>query len=236
MKIILCGYNWIGCNILNQLLNDDNEIYVFTHESPYYVPNLIDECIEKKIKFSTDKISIGTLPFKPNLIISAYYRYIIPEDVLQACNYRAFNIHPSLLPEYKGCSSITWAMVNDEEFVGYTFHYIDSGIDTGNIILQRKIKIESYDIQSTLYLRVMIEASKSFNEALKLVISGYQGIKQGVGGKYYQRGCPLEGELDLTWSDKKKRKFIRAMTNPPLPPAKFRGKEIFTLEDLHKLL
>ena len=71
------------------------------------------------------------------MICSIYYRYIIEEEIINCVNGKIFNLHPSLLPNYKGCSSLTWAMINGEAEVGYSYHYIDVTLDTGNVILQK---------------------------------------------------------------------------------------------------
>ena len=68
MKIILCGYKLIGCEVLNFLINSKHELYVYTHESPYFIHNLKDACKINKVNFSLEKISIDNMPFKPDLI------------------------------------------------------------------------------------------------------------------------------------------------------------------------
>ncbi len=152
MKIILCAYHWAGCKAVQMLFEENkHELFVYTHESPYHVPDLVEFCEDKKIPYSTANISKSELPFKPDVICSIYYRYIIKQPIIEACNNKIFNLHPSLLPNYKGCSSLTWAMVNGETKTGFTFHYIDKKIDTGRILLQKEIDIEYFDNQTTLY-------------------------------------------------------------------------------------
>ena len=236
MKVILCGYNWVGCKALDILLEHNHEVFVYTHNSPSYVPSLKNYCLEKGISYSLKKINLESIPFKPDIVCSIYYRYIIPEDVIKYVNNKIFNLHPSLLPEYKGCSSLTWAMINGEKRVGFTYHYIESGVDTGDIILQKKIDIEEFDTQQTLYYRVMFESMRFFYKAFKHVINNKNVIKQSSNiGKYYKRGCPFFGEINDNWDDAKIKRFIRAMIFPPLPYAKYKGKEIRTYDDYLKI-
>jgi len=232
MKIILCGYHWAGCKALEILLSAGHHIFVYTHESPYYVADMVAYCEEKKIPYSTKNISKTKLPFKPDVIASVYYRYIIKPHIIEACNGKIFNLHPSQLPDYKGCSSLTWAMINGEKSAGFTYHYIDPAIDTGNIILQKAIPIEDFDTQLTLYNRAMFEALNYFPEVLEKVVDGYVGTPQPEGGQYYRRGCPHDGEIDPSWSETYTRRFVRAMINPPLPVAKSGNREIFKFKDL----
>lgn len=234
MRVILCGYNWIGCNVLDQLIREGNEVFVYTHESPKFVNDLESYCVKKGVPFSLEPIRLENVPFVPDIIVSTYYRYIIRKEVIDLVRGRIFNLHPSLLPRYRGCSSLTWAMINGEEFAGFTYHYIDHGIDSGNVILQKRISIEQYDTQVTLYHRVMFEAALDFLPAFNLVKEGFKGIVQDAMDKpdYYKRGCPFDGMIDENWDIERKERFIRAMVYPPLPPAILNGREVWKIKDL----
>lgn len=236
MNVILCGYNWIGCSALNYLMKRGYNVYVYTHESPPHINSLKDYCQKLGVNHSIEKITINNLPFTPDMICSIYYRYIIPELVINAVDGKIFNLHPSLLPKYKGCSSLTWAMIEGEKEVGFTYHFITRSIDEGRIITQKKIDIYDWDTQITLYHRVMFEASKLFNNVLDLVLSGYKGIDQTPGGKYFKRGCPHNGEINMEWSFDKQERFVRALNYPPLPYATIEGTEIRSYFELRKYL
>ncbi len=234
MKAILCGYNWVGCKALDLLLERDYEVFVYTHENPPYINSLIELCEKRKIPYTTDKITIQNIPFKPNVIASIYYRYIISDDIINLVNGKIFNLHPSLLPDYKGCSSLTWAIIDGKRNTGFTYHYLTSEIDGGNIILQRSINIEDWDTQVTLYHRVMFVASEYFLDTLEKVLKGYQGKKQIGLGNYNKRGCPYYGKIDKKWSIDKIERFIRAMNYPPLPYATLENQEIRTFTEFLK--
>jgi len=238
-KIILCGYHWAGCKALKILQEEGHDIFVFTHKNQWHIPSLINYCKELKINFNTNKINIGNLPFKPDIISSIFYRYIIDENVINSCDGKIFNLHPSLLPKYRGCGSLTWAMINGEKEVGFTYHYINKDIDSGNILYQKKIAIEDFDNQFTLYYRVMFEAMKSYRDVLKMVFQnkhGYPQKKELGTNSYYKRGAPFEGNINQNWDYKKTERFIRAMIHPPLPPANFKGNEIKTFDEYLKIM
>ncbi len=219
-NIILCGYNWSACKALELLLERRYNIYVYTHKSEWYINDLESFCIRKKIPYSLEKISISNLPFKPDLICSIYYRNIISKDIIDHVSKNIINLHPSLLPNYRGCSSLTWALINGEKEVGFTYHFIDQEVDTGNIIIQKKEKVYDFDTQQSLYYRVMFNGLNYFYEAIDLVFSGYKGKPQEGETSFYKRGCPHKGELNKSWPLDYKERFIRAMINPPLPRAK----------------
>jgi len=235
MKIILCGYKLIGCEVLNFLIQRNHEIYVYTHESPYFIHNLREACEVNNVDFTLEKISIDNIPFKPDLICVTYYNFIIPSNVIEYCNNRIFNIHPSLLPKYRGCSSITWAIINGEKYTGFTYHYIDENIDTGRIIFQKRIKINEYDTGGSLYMKVMLSASESFEYVFDRVCDNYKGVPQNRGGQYFKRGAPYNGVISSEWNIKKIERFIRAMNYPPYPFAKFNGVEVKTISEFNKI-
>lgn len=232
MRIILCGYHWTGCKALELLLQEEHEVFVYTHETQNYISDLEGLCIKKGIAYSLEKIEYNNMPFVPDMICSIYYRWIIKQDVINAVSGKIFNLHPALLPQYRGCSSLTWAMINGEDECGFTYHYVDSGCDTGDIILQKSIKIEDFDTQLTLYNRVMFESMKYFLEVVHLVAMGYQGEKQQGISSYYKRGCPYEGKISDSMNSEMKERFVRAMCYPPYPAAYYHDREIKTLRDL----
>ena len=231
MRVILCGFHWTGCEALRCLLAAGHDVYVYTHEGPYFVPSLIEYCQHTRTPYSLENISHGELAFRPDVIASIYYRNIIKQPVIDACEGRIFNLHPSLLPAYRGCSSLTWAMVHGQSQAGFSFHYVDQGCDTGDILIQEAVAIHPFDTQSTLYQRVSFRAMQRFDEALAMAAEGKPGTPQHGESSYYRRGCPYNGEIDPNWSTQQINNFIRAMNNPPYPPATFQGVEVRTLAE-----
>ncbi len=209
-------------------------MFVYTHKTENSIADLEGLCIRKNISYTLDKITAENLPFVPDMICSVYFRQIIKKDVIDAAGGRIFNLHPSLLPRYRGCSSLTWAMINGEAECGFTYHYVDTGCDTGKIILQKKIKIEDFDTQLTLYNRVMFRSMEYFMEVVGLVERGDPGREQEGEAIIYKRGCPMNGEIrdNMDWA--MKERFVRAMCYPPYPAARYQGEEIRSYEELLK--
>ena len=82
---------------------------------------------------------------KPDIIITCAYGNIVPKVILDYPEYGCINVHASLLPKYRGASPIVSCLLNGEEETGVTLMYMDEGIDTGNIIMSRSIKIDEED-------------------------------------------------------------------------------------------
>lgn len=157
--------------------------------------------------------------FAPDLIFSIHYRNILKTDILETAKVAAVNLHPSLLPEYKGCFSIPWALINGETQVGMTFHYMDAGVDTGNIIVQEKLEIQPQDTAFSLYHKLIALGAANFTKAYELAAQGDPGKVQPKEGLAYPRGVPHEGRISLDWGRKRVHDFIRAMYFPPHKPA-----------------
>lgn len=236
MRIILCGYHWAGCKALEVLSHKATDLFVYTHESPYYVPDLREACRNRGIPWTVDGISSSSLPFTPDVIASIYYRNIIDSDVLSVAGKKAFNFHPSLLPKYRGCSSLVWALINGEKYAGYTYHYLTKRIDAGDILLQKRMAIYPWDTGESLYYRVMFEAMNDLENVLELVTSENPGTPQNGEPSYYPRGCPFEGKISDDWPDEYIERFIRALIFPPLPPAQYKEQNIYNFDQYRKLL
>lgn len=108
--------------------------------------------------------------FDANLFIVVAFR-MLPEIVWQMPEYGTFNLHASLLPQYRGAAPINWAVINGERETGVTTFFLQHEIDTGNIILQEKIKIEDEDNAGTVHDKLM-------NVGSGLVLKTVQAIEE----------------------------------------------------------
>ena len=93
---------------------------------------------------------------KPDLIICIRYAEILKKSLLKIPNKGVINFHSSLLPKYRGLGPIFQALLHNENEIGFSFHYIDEDIDTGQIIKREKIKIEENESVSCLTIRTHI--------------------------------------------------------------------------------
>ena len=236
-KLVLCAYNDIGCRVLEHVVtrNDIDELFVYTHEPAPDVEDVRGIAEEHGVAWSTENVSRAALPFEPDVVASVYYRYIIKQNVIDACGGRIFNTHPSLLPRHRGCSSVPFAIIEGDEVTGITYHYIDAGIDTGPILLQVPIPIGAQETQAELFARCMDVGAQHWPEALERVLAGDPGTPQEGETCYHPREAPLGGVIDESWPDDQVERFIRAMTYPPRPYATYRGTEVKTMDEYLRL-
>lgn len=109
--------------------------------------------------------------WNPNLQVVVAFR-MLPEIVWQLPEYGTFNLHASLLPQYRGAAPINWAVINGEKTTGVSTFFIDEKIDTGEMILQRKNKIEEDETVGSLHDRLMVIGADLIVETLDLIKKG----------------------------------------------------------------
>ncbi len=115
---------------------------------------------------------------KPDLQVVVAFR-ILPEAVFTIPAFGTFNLHASLLPQYRGAAPINWVLINGEPETGLTTFFIDRNIDTGNILFQEKIKILNSDNAGTLHDKMMLMGSGLILKTIKMIESGnYHEIPQ----------------------------------------------------------
>jgi methionyl-tRNA formyltransferase len=154
---------------------------------------------------------------KPDLIVVCGYKYIIPHEIFNIPKFKTINIHPSYLPSYRGQHVINWAIVNGENETGVTIHFVDEGIDTGDIIVQKKVPIFFEDSASVLHDRIYREASELLKCVLKSVTSGekLKGIRQeNLKASYFRPRNPQDGLIDWNKDGKNIYNLIRALVKP----------------------
>lgn len=122
----------------------------------------------------------------PDLCFSIYYRNIFTPDFISIPSMGFINIHPSLLPKYRGPVPTLWALLNNDKKTGVTLHYIDSGIDTGDIIAQDDYDIPKQITGYDLHVALMEKGIQLFKRQLPLILKNKnKRTKQNHGNATY---------------------------------------------------
>ena len=103
---------------------------------------------------------------KIELICLAGFMKILSKGFIKKFNGKIINIHPSLLPKYKGLNTHNRAIQNRDKFSGCTVHYVTEKLDSGKIIMQRKVKITKKDTPTTLAKKVLKQEHRLYPEAI----------------------------------------------------------------------
>lgn len=109
----------------------------------------------------------GVTPKNGLVCLAGFMRIISPEFVKKYKN-RIINIHPALLPAFPGLDAQKQAIECGSKYSGCTVHFVDSGIDTGPIILQSIVKIRKGDTEKTLSKRILVKEHQAYPEAIRL--------------------------------------------------------------------
>ena len=105
------------------------------------------------------------------LICLAGFMKILSESFIKRFNGKILNIHPSLLPKYKGLNTHERAILNKEKFSGCTVHFVNSKLDSGKIIIQKKVKINKKDNPKSLSKKILKQEHLLYPKALKKILS-----------------------------------------------------------------
>jgi len=161
-----------------------------TKKSPIYIDLIISNTIKAKgLKYSNQyKIKKKILNFKNNKIAEkkllnllkqnkikficlAGFMKILSSKFIKQFNGKIINIHPSLLPRYKGLNTHSRAIQNKDKFTGCSVHYVTEQLDSGKIILQKKIKILKKDTPKSLAKKVLKHEHKLYPKAILKILN-----------------------------------------------------------------
>ena len=125
----------------------------------------------QNIKSAENKILNLLKKNKIEFIFLAGFMKILSNFFIKKFGNKIINIHPSLLPKYKGLNTHERAIQNNEKFSGCTVHYVNNKLDSGKIILQKKIKILKDDTPKSLAERILKEENKLYPKAINKILS-----------------------------------------------------------------
>lgn len=239
-KILLFAYSEVGSLCLDALVKDKaNIVAVYTHEDD---PN--EEIWFRSVKRIAEENNIPVKTprklepadieeirlLEPELILSIYYRAMIPKDVLDIPPLGAYNIHGSLLPKYRGRACINWAVLNGENETGATLHVMTEFADRGDIIAQKSLPILFEDTGHNVFLKVADVARKILMDSINALETGTairtpQDESQAT--KFGKR-TPEDGKIDWDKTAIEIYNLIRSLTHPfPGAFTTWNGKRVF---------
>ena len=164
--------------------------------------------------------------YNANLQIVVAFR-MLPEAVWSMPAFGTFNLHASLLPQYRGAAPINWAIINGESETGVTTFFLKHAIDTGSIIYQEKEKINPDDNVGTVYERLMIKGAALVLKTVKSIEKGdYPSVPQPDTSeikhapKIFKETC----EIDWNQPEEKIRNFVRGLSPYPAAWTTLQGK------------
>ena len=171
--------------------------------------NLKDQNFIEKIK-----------KFKPDFIIVVAFR-MLPKVIWSIPKHGTINLHASLLPNYRGAAPINWALINGEKFTGVTTFFIDDKIDTGDILLQKKIKINETDNAEDLHNSLSKTGSLLMNETINRVLNNSIKPSKQESNKTYKTAYKLNKDnIKIDWETKPIEIYNKIRGLSPYPGAR----------------
>jgi len=227
MKVIFFGNHTVGLVVLKEFFKQSEIMAVFVHpDSPD--DGVLYDSIREWANKSSLKVyqSHGIkeeqwekviLSIKPDLIVIADYKFIIPEKIIAIPRLGAINFHPSILPKYRGRAPVNWAMINGEDKVGLTVHFIDKEVDSGPIIDQKIIDVSFEDTIKDVhekYFPVYKELARS--TATKFTMENFESYPQPSlnNNSVYPARYPNDGIIFWEKNSLVIYNLIRAVTYP----------------------
>ena len=155
---------------------------------------------------------------KPDVIVVVAYGKILPDEVLNLPQYGCINVHGSLLPKYRGAAPIQWSVLNGDDEAGVTVMQMDSGIDTGDMLLKRAVQIGENETSGELYDRLCMIGADACSEVIAQLGKGtLRPEKQPTEGSYAAKLTKEMAEIDWTHSASEIHNRIRGLS--PWPTA-----------------
>ena len=166
-----------------------------------------------------------------NLQVIVAFR-MLPEAVWNMPQYGTFNLHASLLPQYRGAAPINWAIINGEKETGVTSFFLQHQIDTGNVIMQERIKIDDNDNAGTLHDKLMELGAETILKTVQLIEQGKaQSIPQDkiqVTGDLKPAPKIFKNDMKISWNKNAKNvhNLIRGLSPYPAAWTTLNGKNV----------
>ncbi len=225
MKIIYFGTDNNSKLVLEDLNNSINDVELVitapdsiksrgNKKSPSAVKTY---CIENNLNY-IEKVPEQKLieSISPDIIIVASYGQIIPENILNSSFYGAINLHPSLLPKYRGPSPVQEAIINNEKITGTTIILLNNEVDGGPIILQEKYKVNENEYLTELTIELFKLGSKIIKKILdnpKLILKAETQNKKEA--SYTNKINKSDGHINWNESGTNIIQLIKALSENP---------------------
>lgn len=233
MRILYLANNWAGWQVLEFLQargEDIAGIAMHPSEKRKYGPEIEAAagaaCIVDGSRLNQPETLETIRQLRPDIGVSVFYGYILRRALLDLLPAGCINLHPAFLPYNRGAHPNVWSIV-DGTPAGATLHYIDEGVDTGDIIAQRPVPVDPTDTGETLYRKLERASLDLFRDAWPDIRVGRaRRTPQPRGEGTSHRVRDLDGiteiDIDAVYPARRLIDIIRAQTFPPYRGAWFR--------------
>lgn len=225
MRVVFLGNHDVGITTLDTLVQNAEVVGVVAHpldpEDGVRYSSLFDFALKSNLNVIRGKGKDASVmsfvkELAPDLIWVTDYRYILPSSLFSLAKLGAINLHPSLLPRYRGRASLNWAILSGETEVGLTAHFIDEGVDTGDIISQISIKLNSDQDVGYALAELMTKYRQITHDVLSFFASGVvpRCAQDNSKASLFPARKPEDGRINWSHSVQDILNLVRAVAHP----------------------
>ncbi len=237
MRILYLGNNWMGLKALEWLKAQGGQI-VGLVAHPEKASRFRDEIVRASglpasaiidgSRLKRPSVLEAVAALKPDLGLSVFFGYIVRKPFLDLLPSGCINLHPAYLPYNRGKYPNVWSIV-DRTPAGVSLHYMNEGVDTGDIIARRKVPIDAVDTGESLYHKLELAGLELLRSTWPDIVAGKaRRIRQPRGQGSFHLASDVEGIDELKLDQKRKVRdvldLLRARTFPPYSGAYFRDR------------
>ncbi len=226
-KILFFGFSDVGYRCLKHMIDGGyNVVGVFTHDTDphekqwFQTPESLAKenfiPVFKPSTLKTEKWFRKVRYMQPDLILSLYYRNIIPEEIFSQAKLGAYNMHGSYLPAYRGRAPLNWAIINGENYGGVSLHVLEKKFDTGAIVDQQKVEFSDDEYVGEIQPRISDAALAVFKRSLDSLLEGNpKTVEQDLSkASYFGKRTPEDGRIDFSKTAREVFNLIRGVSKP----------------------
>ena len=207
------------------LLTEKHEVLVVSppqRELRSYQVDLAQWAEEHNLEVATPEDINGNAFFKlasdfaPDLTLSVFYNQVLNSRLLGLPRLASINVHPSLLPAYRGSGDLIWALMDGQETVGITIHFMERAVDSGDMILQRELKVGPDETGHSVYGRIAELIRSSFREEFLAYLDSeeFPRYPLGVLSEPYTEFTPRRNDIDWNQTSSRVKDVVRTQTDP----------------------
>jgi len=238
MRIVVHGQQAFGKAVLEALLKRGENVvavYVAPEKEGAKADPLKEAALAAKLpvyqpaSYRKPEVWEEFKALKPDLQVMAFVTLLVPEDFLNIPTHGSIQYHPSLLPAYRGASAINWQIIMGEKEAGLSIFWPDNGLDTGDVLMQKKTPISTTDTLGTVYFdRLFPLGVEAMMESVDLVKAGKAPrIKQDESKATYEGRCgPENARIDWAKSWRHLDPLIRGCNPAPGAWTTLDGKQL----------
>ncbi|HUT53552.1 MAG TPA: formyltransferase [bacterium] len=227
MKAVVFAYHTMGAIGIRALIKHGFTLpKVYTHDDDprenIWFESVAELCRQHDIPcaappdVNTPAVVTEIKSLQPDIMFSFFYRQMLKSELLAIPPRGALNLHPSLLPRYRGRSPLNWVLVKGERKTGVTLHYMVEKPDAGGIVAQAETEIAKEDTAKTLHDKLAALAADMLDQALPRIRAGTAPNRplDLAQGSYFGGRKPEDGRIDWTQSCWEVYNLVRAVTRP----------------------